>query len=80
MPHGDHFIHIQVQVEVEAEPGAVGDRVLVRQVTIFNMSQMALDASLTLTAEETELWYLERVHVGAIPRGGNKMVRIDRYI
>lgn len=56
-------------MEVEPEPGAVGDRVLVRTVTVYNQSDVELGDSLTLTAEATELWHLERLPVGALPRG-----------
>lgn len=59
----------QIQMEVEAEPGAVGDRVLFRTVTVHNQSTVDLDDSLALTAEATELWHLERLSVGALPRG-----------
>lgn len=56
-------------MEVEAEPGAVGDRVLLRAVTVHNQSAVDLGDSLVLTAEATELWHLERLSVGALPRG-----------
>lgn len=56
-------------MEVEPESGAVGDRVLVRTITVYNQSDVELGDSLTLTAEATELWHLERLPVGALPRG-----------
>lgn len=61
---------------MEPEPGAMGDRVLVRHVTVYNQSEVDLDDSLTLTAEATELWHLERMPVGALKRGERVMLTL----
>lgn len=61
---------------MEAEPAAMGDRVLIRRVTVFNQSEVDLGPSLTLSAEATELWHLERVPVGSLARGERRLVML----
>ncbi|EWM22693.1 hypothetical protein Naga_100340g8 [Nannochloropsis gaditana] len=67
----------EVQVEVECEPAAIGDRVLLRSIIIHNMSKLDLDDSLTLTAEPNDLCFLERVLVGSLARGQRKVVPLQ---
>ena len=67
----------EVQVEVECEPAAIGDRVLLRSIIIHNMSKLDLDDSLTLTAEPNDLCFLERVLVGSLARGQRKVVSLQ---
>jgi hypothetical protein len=70
------FNPTEVQVEVESELAAVGDRVLLRTVSVHNMSNEDLGPSLTLTAEENDLCFLERVVVGALAKGQSKVVHL----